>query len=267
MMKRVAWLTDIHLNFLPDAHVDALFAEVAAARPDSVLISGDIAEAHNVCDYLGRIHEAIAAPIYFVLGNHDFYYGSIRETRERAVRFCQEHPRLHYLTVEDFDALSEHVGVVGHDGWADGRLGNYPRSLVKMLDWKLIAELEPHDRLTRWDAIKGLADEAAAHLRRVLPSALAHYEHVVLVTHVPPFLAACWHEGKISDDQWSPHFTCHAVGAAIVEIMDDHPERKLTVLCGHTHGQGETSPRPNIEVLTGGAEYGAPRIARVFEFR
>jgi predicted phosphohydrolase len=266
MMKRVVWLTDIHLNFLPDTRVNALLEEVSAAWPDRVLISGDIAEAHNLCDYLERIQAALAAPVYFVLGNHDFYYGSICETRERVVRLCQENPRLHYLTTEESYPLSEHVGVVGHDGWADGRLGNYSRSLVKMLDWKLIAELEPHDRQSRWEVLKGLADEAAAHLRRVLPLALSRYPHVVLLTHVPPFLAACWHEGRISDDQWSPHFTCHAVGAAILETMDAHPERKLTVLCGHTHGQGETSPRPNIEVLTGGAEYGAPRIARVFKF-
>jgi predicted MPP superfamily phosphohydrolase len=266
MSKRVVWLTDIHLNFLSDSRVDAFLSDVTSQRPDGVLIGGDIAEAHNVCDYLGRIQAAIECPFYFVLGNHDFYYGSIRATRKRVEELCTEHKRLHYLTLEAADALSEHVGVVGHDGWADGRLGNYPRSLVKMLDWKLIEELEPHDRQSRWEVLKGLADEAAAHLRRVLPAALARFEHVVLLTHVPPFLAACWHEGKISDDQWSPHFTCHAVGAAIVEIMDAHPDRKLTVLCGHTHGQGETSPRANITVLTGGAEYGAPRIARVFDF-
>ena len=48
MSKRVVWLTDIHLNFLSDTRVDAFLGDVASQRPDSVLIGGDIAEAHNV---------------------------------------------------------------------------------------------------------------------------------------------------------------------------------------------------------------------------
>ncbi len=265
-MQRVVWLTDIHLNFLSDLRIAAFLAEVAAARPDAVLIGGDIGEAHNVCDYLGLLRASLSAPIYFVLGNHDFYHGSVRATRERVAQFCEEHSGLHYLTVESFHKLSPHVGIVGHDGWADGRLGDYSRSLVRMLDWKLIDELQPHDRQTRWEVLKGLADEAAAHLRCTLPAALEQFRHVVLLTHVPPFLEACWHEGRISDAEWSPHFTCYAMGQAILEIMDAHPDQKLTVFCGHTHGQGEAQPRENVLVLTGGAEYGAPQIARVFEF-
>jgi hypothetical protein len=62
-----------------------------------------------------------------------------------------------------------------------------------------------------------------------------------------------------------PHFTCHAAGQAILEVMRDFPDRQLTVLCGHTHGRGEFRPQDNILVLTGGAEYGEPDIQRVFE--
>lgn len=42
--------------------------------------------------------------------------------------------------------------------------------------------------------------------------------------------------------------------------MAEHPDRRLTVLCGHTHSPGVFRPAPNILVRTGGAEYGAPRI-------
>ena len=55
------------------------------------------------------------------------------------------------------------------------------------------------------------------------------------------------------------------MGDVILEIMQQHPARKLTVLCGHTHGAGETKPLANVEVLTGGAVYGAPAIARTFD--
>ena len=57
---------------------------------------------------------------------------------------------------------------------------------------------------------------------------------------------------------------CGAVGEALVEIMAEHPDRQLTVLCGHTHGAGETQVMPNLLAITGGAEYGRPVVQRVF---
>ena len=69
--------------------------------------------------------------------------------------------------------LTAHVGVVGHDGWADGRAGDFARSMVGMQDYRLIAELSGRDKLARWNALKSLGDEAAAHIRRVLPRSLS----------------------------------------------------------------------------------------------
>jgi 3',5'-cyclic-AMP phosphodiesterase len=266
-MKRIAWLTDIHLNFLLAHEVDQYLQSVAAERPDAVLISGDIAESHNVCDYLKRINDAIIAPIYFVLGNHDYYHGSIAETRAQVIALCATHPRLRYLTaLDEVEPLTKHVGLIGHDGWADGRAGDYARSLVIMQDSRLIAELTSLGKLERWEVLKSLGDEAAAHIWRLLPRALARFEDVLLLTHVPPLREACWHEGQLSDDQWAPHFTCQAMGTAILDVMAAHPDKRLIVLCGHTHGQGETQPLANVQILTAGAEYGQPAIARVFEF-
>lgn len=40
--------------------------------------------------------------------------------------------------------------------------------------------------------------------------------------HVPPFREASWHQGRISDDDWLPHFTCKAVGDVLREAMVAH---------------------------------------------
>ena len=82
---------------------------------------------------------------------------------------------------------------------------------------------------------------------------------------MPPFREACWHEGRISDDDWLPHFTCKAVGDVLSEAMRARPDRQMTVLCGHTHGAGEAEILPNLRVSTGGAVYGEPEVQRVFE--
>jgi hypothetical protein len=99
----------------------------------------------------------------------------------------------------------------------------------------------------------------------VLPDALGRFRHVVVLTHVPPFREACWREGKISDDHWLPHFTCKAVGDALLEAMAAVPGQRMTVLCGHTHGGGEAQVLPNLRVLTGGATYGQPVIQQVLD--
>jgi predicted MPP superfamily phosphohydrolase len=247
--------------------VEKFAAGVVARQPDVVLIGGDTSESKDLVEQLSRLARLLRVPIYFVLGNHDYYYGSIEAVRTRVADLCRREPSLHYLSlVENVTELSPHVGLVGHDGWADGRLADYFASSVMMNDDWLIAELIGLTRAARWERLKGLADEAAAHIRRILPLALERYPNALLLTHVPPFRDACWYAGEISNDDWLPHFTCHAMGESIRKVMADHPDRALTVLCGHTHGRGEARPLPNVLVLTGGAQYGCPEVQRLFEF-
>lgn len=265
-MIRVAWLTDIHLNFVSPEEGRRFLDEVFHAGCDAVLIGGDIAEAPTLPAFLRQIGDAATCPVYFVLGNHDFYHGSIAGVRADAVRLSRENPRLVYLTTADAISLSPQLALAGHDGWADGWFGDYERSYVMMNDYRLIQELARHDKESRLPVLRALGEEAAAHARRVLPAALERHEHALFLTHVPPFREACWHEGQISDHEWLPHFTCRALGLALVEIMRARPDRRLTVLCGHTHSPGETQPLPSLTVHTGGATYGRPAVTRYWEF-
>lgn len=58
---RVVWLTDIHLNFIGHDRIEAFCRDIRAARPDAILISGDIGEAANVDGYLLRLFGSISA--------------------------------------------------------------------------------------------------------------------------------------------------------------------------------------------------------------
>lgn len=264
-MFRLAWLTDIHLNFLKPAPLRSFLASLRKCRADAFLVTGDIAESTDVCEYLEQLDDVLERPLYFVLGNHDFYFGSIRETRRRVCELCRERPRLTYLTHESFVPLSDDLALVGHDGWADARVGDYARSPVMLNDYQLIEELAGFDKMARLEVLRRLGDEAGEHVRREVPAALQRHATVVFATHVPPLREACWHEGRISDDEWSPHFTCLAAGQALTDVMRRHPARRLVGLCGHTHGSGATRPLENLEIHTGGAEYGFPAINRVWE--
>jgi predicted phosphohydrolase len=245
-----AWLTDIHLNFLDPPALAAFEDRLQQAAPDAVLLGGDIGEAPNVSIYLRRLAATVPCPVYFVLGNHDFYRGSITGVRHEVAQLCSELPRLVYLTAGGAVELTPHVGLVGHDGWADGRAGSYRQSDVLLNDYFLIGELAWLDSEQRLERLQQLGDEAAAHIRKVLPMALEQYQQAIVLTHVPPFHEACWHQGRLSDDNWAPHFTCLAMGDALREIAGQLPHRQITVLCGHTHSPGEARLSDNLLVLT-----------------
>lgn len=265
MNERIVWITDPHLNFLSPNQIADYFDRVEAARPGAILLGGDFGEAPDSLLRLTAMADRWRIPLYFVLGNHDYYRGSIVALREAVADFCLSRPGLVHLNLSPPIALSKHVGLVGHDGWADARVGDYPRSMVMMNDYRLIAELAALSKADRWPVLRRLGDEAAQHAKAVLPEALARFKTVFFLTHAPPFREACWHEGGHSDDEWSPHFVCQALGDALREVMAAHPERKLIVLCGHTHSPGEYRAAANVLVLTAGAIYGAPGIAGLFE--
>jgi 3',5'-cyclic AMP phosphodiesterase CpdA len=264
---RLAWITDIHLNFVPPEVLDVFVADLSPASPDTVLLSGDIAEAPDVAWRLNDLDSRLGCPIYFVLGNHDFYRGTFAGVREKVKALCSAVPNLHYLSDSGIVQLTAHTGLLGHDGWGDARLGTPRNWRVALSDWELIQDLRllPEEQLLR--KLGDLGDEAAAHFRNVLPEALNRFPELLVVTHVPPFREACWHQGRTSDDDWLPHFTCKAVGDVLREAMASHPNCNMTVLCGHTHGAGEAQILPNLRVLTGGAVYGQPAVQRVIECR
>ena len=263
---RVMWLTDIHLNFLEPEKIAAFLEKVDTLEPDALLISGDIGDEPTCVPFLEALAEALAIPILFVLGNHDFYYGSIAAVRERVGRLSERFSNLHYLTNEGVIRLSESTAVIGHDSWADGRCGDFFGSAVALNDFELIEDLRLATKQEQLEKMQLLAEEGAAHLRQLLPTALELCQRTVIVTHVPPFAGATWHRGAISSPDWLPFFSCRVFGETLLEIADRYPDREITVLCGHTHSPGTYRAAGNVTVLTGRAVYGRPQVQEVFEW-
>jgi predicted phosphodiesterase len=121
---RIGWLTDIHLNFAPSKRRNGFYAEVRKKNLDSLLIGGDVVEADSVIPFLSEIENELEMPIYFVLGNHDFYRGSITAVREAVIQHVTTSRWLHWLPASGVVALTPNTALVGHDSWADGHLGD-----------------------------------------------------------------------------------------------------------------------------------------------
>jgi predicted phosphohydrolase len=225
---RLAWATDIHLDHASES-ARRRFCEAVNEKADALVVTGDIAESHTLGTALTAVATLTQWPVYFVLGNHDSYRGSIAGTR-RQVGYVVEHNKgLVYLSQSGVIELTSRTALVGHDGWADGRLGDLEGSEVILNDFLLIDELrcwrDSHnlDKPALRRALEALGDEAAEYLKGVLAQAAEKYPHVIVATHVPPFREAAWYEGRPSADDFLPYFACKAVGDMLLEVARSHP--------------------------------------------
>jgi hypothetical protein len=72
---KIAHLTDLHVGMLtPDRKILRAIEHAQAARPDLVLLTGDfVCYSKRFVGKLGEIVRGIRAPVYSVLGNHDYW--------------------------------------------------------------------------------------------------------------------------------------------------------------------------------------------------
>jgi predicted MPP superfamily phosphohydrolase len=84
---KVAHLTDLHVGMLtPDAKILRAIAHAEAAKPDLVLMTGDfVCYSPKFVGRLGEIVRGLSAPVYAVLGNHDYWTDGqgVRQALER----------------------------------------------------------------------------------------------------------------------------------------------------------------------------------------
>ena len=257
-----SWITDIHLNFLERAERLEFYSRIASDNKDIVLISGDIAEAPKVKFYLVEMALAIEKPIYFVLGNHDYYRSYVDETRKAMFELTTDQPLLHWLREEVY--YFDDTALVGIDGWADGRYGDYEHSYVELNDSNYIYDLRGARILGKYsllDKMQQLANYDAFDLRQQL-NGINHEKvnKIIIVTHVPPFAEAAINADGVSDPAYLPYFASKALGDVISEAAQQHPEHEFLALCGHTHFSCTINPKENLTVTTGHAKYSAPEI-------
>jgi 3',5'-cyclic-AMP phosphodiesterase len=259
-----AWITDPHLEFLDEDALDNYLARITKSRAECFLLTGDIGIAPILADILHLLSKASTnRPVYFVLGNHDFYEGSIAEVWKVARRAISSHPNLHWLSESLPIRIASNTALIGHDGWGDARLGNWQTTTVRLNDFDYIRELKGLSRTELVDTLRALGDDAAHHLESVLPKALEIADDIIVLTHVPPFAEAAWYRGNSSDPDYLPYFSCKATGDVLRRTMENAPTKRMIVLCGHTHGGGICTILPNLTVRTGAAQYGKPTIRKI----
>lgn len=264
---KIVWLTDIHLNFL-DRNSRKIFYEfILITKADLVMISGDIAEAPSVKAILMEMGKDVNKPIYFVLGNHDYYFGYVNEVREEMTKLTNTAPLLHWLPASKPILLKNKVYLVGQDGWADGRYGDYYRSPVAVNDSRLIVDLFLQQGLGKKELLKQmreLADTDAQQLKeKLLEAADLGAKQIIIITHIPPFKENCFYRGREGTQDFLPYYSSQATGNVLLDLAHEHQQIQFSVFCGHTHAKSLYKPLKNLTIKSGQAEYYTPDIQEI----
>ena len=263
---RLAWASDTHLD-AADWHYD-LVQQVQDNRADGLVICGDVAEGPFLAQALQRLAADMPVPVWFVLGNHDYYGAGFWKTRRMVISACKRGDSVQWLSRIGVVRLSHTTALIGDDGWYDLRAGNLKPDFVagSLEDFAWNPDLCHVDNAALAPLIQRLADRSTLRLQRKLRQAIqSGYRRVVLATHVPPYLQVCRHRDKPTSHEQLPIFCNTGLGRMLAHEMAAQPMLQLTVLCGHTHTSAEVQVLPNVQVLVGAAEYGYPRLTGVLE--
>lgn len=265
---KLIWLTDIHLNFLSTEDRETFYKDIISCSGDKILISGDIADAPSVAEILKEMAETINKPIYFVLGNHDYYHSDVHSVRQEMKDLTEKETLLYWLPASCIQSLGNQTVLLGEDCWADGRYGDYANSRVVLNDSRMIHDLFVGHIIGKYfllEEMQQLADQDAQQLKIRINEAIKNYQpqKMIILMHVPPFKENCLYEGKVSDDDFLPFFASKATGDVLLQIAQENRDIEFLVLCGHTHSKAYGQPCHNLIIKVGSAEYEKPEIQEI----
>ncbi len=277
-MAKYAWATDIHLDCVDEQGLIKFAESLIVTEPQAVLLTGDISNAKQVIYHLSALERVVQRPVFFVLGNHDYYGSEIAEVRKAMKELSNMSQFLKYLPMTQFVPLTANTALVGHDGWYDALYGDY-NSRFMMSDFTAIKDFVPfsgggsyvklmHDIKDRYGLVefaRSLAHAGVMHVHNGIKAAARTHKNIVILTHFPPFAESHIHEGKQGDASAMPWFTSKMMGDMLMDAAKAYPNIKFNVLAGHTHGMYNGNPMPNLEVHVGGADYGRPALAGLVE--
>ena len=274
-MVKIAWCTDIHLDFLQDQKLIAFCESLGRQQSDGILITGDISNRSNLVYQLSVLERIVQRPIYFVLGNHDFYGGSIEQTRKEINKMCGMSQYMKYLSDIPYVVLSPTTALIGHDGWYDAGYGNIGETTFIMNDWLKIVEFASERVISPYmipnyarivEISRRQAQVGVMHVMRGIKTAAKYHNHIIIATHFPPFDECNVYNGKAATPGYKPWYSSKMMGDMLLQASNAYPNIKFEIFAGHTHGKVDVNISSNMNCHVGGSEYNNPQLQNMVIF-
>jgi hypothetical protein len=266
---RLAITSDLHLDFsgnlTPEHLVEEVVRQIAAAKPDAILLGGDLA-----CDSASffkcvELFAALELPLGVIPGNHDLWTNE-NEDLSTEMLLTQTLPALARkagaVWLENHDLVVGSLAICGTIGWydysaVDPRFAGTPEGEF--------ARRKAESNADAWKMDWSRADPVfAAECRAQILKRLKRHEArpetlgTFLLTHVPVFESQLVR--KSNDDRWgfsNAYFGHLTLGAEILPLA-----KLKAVASGHTHAHREgliqRSGLDEVKMLVVGSDYGDP---------
>lgn len=243
--KRLMVLTDPHFEGAEDKKAYWRLIETVALfhRADCIAICGDFVGGNGTLDFLRELDSISNIPYYFVLGNHDYWDSSIKETEELA-KNCPEIAK-HYLNYSGPIQLNQNTSLCGVSGFYDGGYGEWFFNTFQINDLKKISELiaVKSQREYLLQVIQEHTRNQIALLKEQWGKVTSQFKNdhkIITLSHVPPFPHLCYYNNQRQDNQALPYFCSKFLGEAFLDLQEIlNPSYSLLGLFGHTHNQAQ----------------------------
>lgn len=255
MSNLFLWHTDTHLGLMPWTKVNFIY-RIIKDNPKAIFLTGDISTGMITPIDLAFLASCVKCPIYFVLGNHDYYFSSFSKIHDKVRRVCEEYPNLIWLTESEPIEITKEKVLIGTEGWYDASFGN-PKYLRATFDWIFIEELRCLPSMSkRIEKFKELSQQSCVIIENKLKKCVEKgYKEIYILTHFPPWKESTHHIGTFFEKFWLPYNVNGQLGKTIEDIMKYHKEINVIVLAGHTHKEGWASPYKNVRCHVGAGNY------------
>ncbi|SNT08467.1 Calcineurin-like phosphoesterase superfamily domain-containing protein [Noviherbaspirillum humi] len=219
---RLLVLSDLHLEVWGE---DALRFDLAASRPDAVLLAGDIHAGAHAPGWAAARFPGL--PVLYVSGNHEMYGGAVDETDRAIGEACARHPNVRYLNRDE--VVIGDVRFLGCTLWTDFRLFGAGRrdaclneARAVMNDYRRIkVRIADDGFLDPTDTIR-LHEQQKAWLRKKLLQPFSG--RTVVLTHMAP-----------SKTSIVAPYENASSSAAFASNLDDLAAMADVWIHGHTH--------------------------------
>ena len=138
---RFVFLSDLHYCASQSPRtVDKALKEIAAKKPEFILLGGDITDEHTEADEMWEIYEKLGAlgiPTYFIYGNHDRqdygdYLGGAKYTPEELERAIKDNGIK--ILCDEIEIISDDLVILGREDVSKGDMRCYLSELPKRPD-------------------------------------------------------------------------------------------------------------------------------------
>lgn len=264
IIHNLLWMSDLHLDQATAKNRHKLFRSLRNADYDAAVITGDTAASPSLVQHLEALADACAPrPVYLVLGNHDFFFSSLRDTQSEVRKLCHRVSNLHHLQDHGVVWLNRHTVLLGHHGWADARCGWGIKTCVRSSDHWCIDDFRKLAQPARFDLMTQLGGASARWIRQNINSVLRNADKLIVATHVPAFQTSAHFNGSPCGPCHSPHYVNASLGGLLIGTARHNRQKRFTVLSGHTHSEVQEHILANLESRVAGSKRGRPQIQEI----